>query len=161
MKPHLKFFSTHPSSVVVAALYPSPKLDRANRRAPTSTSCPLSSVPSDLSLSLSLDVDNKSNLLILFSLYFFFLSFRYEICFGWMGVLLVLLITRFLFLISLSLSLCYTVYIYIYIYIFCLFTQPCLINYNVHYEFSDFCFCDFFFVCPACFPFMFLVWCWM
>ena len=45
----------------------------------------------------------------------------------------------------------------IYIYIFCLFTQPCLINYNVHYEFSDFCFCDFFFGCPACFPFMFLV----
>ena len=38
-----------------------------------------------------------------------------------MGVLLVLLITRFLFLISLSLSLCYTMYIYIYI---CFFTQP-------------------------------------
>ena len=35
---------------------------------------------------------------------------------------------------------CYTL-LYIYIYIYCFFTQPCLINYNVHYEFSDFCFC--------------------
>ena len=71
MKPHLKFFSTHPPSVAATALYPSPKLDRTDRRAPTSTPCPLSSVPSDLSLSLS----EQTDLLILFSvlsLFFFF-----------------------------------------------------------------------------------------
>ena len=45
---------------------------------------------------------------------------------------------------------CYTL-LYIYMYIFCFFAQPCLINYNVHYEFSDFCFC------VSCYSFIYLL----
>ena len=128
-----------------AALCPSRALHRADWRAP--------SIPLSLPISLSLGVDRSE---LLFSLFvsrfiyfllllfflFFLLSATLDLWFGVLWRVLFITPKAFFFFFFLSHSLLYfTVYIYIYIYIYCFFTQPCLINYNVHYEFSDFCFC--------------------
>ena len=79
----LKFFSvaeTHPPFVAVVALCPSSELDRADRRAPTLTPCPLS-----LPISISLGADNRYDSSVL-SLFFFFLSFFQMLILVWVGV---------------------------------------------------------------------------
>ena len=117
-----------------------------------SSLCP--SVPFDFSLFLGMD---RSKLLFSLSVSrFFFSSFFYLLTALnlWFGVLWrVLFITpKAFFFLFFFIPLTVILYcIYIYIYIYCFFTQPCLINYNVHYEFSDFCFC------VSCYRFIYLL----
>ena len=117
-------------------------------------------LPISLSLSLGVDRTNKSGLFSSLSLFFFFffLSFS-QICFVQPFCHCVTYNTFFFFfLIPLSLSLCYIVCVYIYTYIFLIFlflySAFCLINllnYNVYYEFSNFCFCVY------CYSFIYLL----
>ena len=128
---------THTAQPLVS-FYPSLVLHRADRRAP--------SVLLSLSISLSFSAWTGPSFssLSLFRDFFFFLFLLFADCFEplvWCTVACFIYNTQsFFFLFFFYPTHCYTL-LYIYIYIYCFFTQPCLINYNVHYEFSDFCFC--------------------
>ena len=135
---------THTAQPLVS-FYPSLVLHRADRRAP--------SVLLSLSISLSFSAWTGPSFSSL-SLFrdFFFSSFFYLLTALnlWFGVLwrVLFITTKAFFFFFFYPTHCYTL---LYIYIYCFFTQPCLINYNVHYEFSDFCFC------VSCYSFIYLL----
>ena len=127
-----------------AALCPSQVLHRANWRF---SELPLS-LPISLSLSLGMD---RSELLLSLSVSLFFLFFFLSFfSFFYLLTTLDLWFSVLWHPTHCVILYCVCVYIYIYIYI-CFFTQPCLIKYNVHYVFSDFCFC------VSCYSFIYLL----